>query len=329
MRRMEVKPKYQFPMKNFVLMIAALLVSCSALAQDTLFLKNRTKVNCRITEVNTDEIKYIPAGLTDGPVILINKNKVYRYTLSNGYTEVLTPDELSIENEHESILNNRRVIKIHPFSIMCNDITFAYESVIRVGMNLDIEAGYINSNLNEHPLIPNNVYNSGFYSGAFIKPGLKFFIGKDFSVKGLRYAHPLKGSYVKIDLVYSYVKHENLQEQSYWGSQMPVIHTSDLNAMSYGLLINFGRQIILGNMFTMDYYAGVGYTGVSARYTDPYFQSGGTNYGYYRGIPPAEQMVSYFNGFVRVPNVGISFTCGFRLGFILPEKKSTKPASTR
>ena len=80
-------------------------------------------------------------------------------------------------------------------------------------MNYDSEFGYINSNLNKQPILNGGVnsnYYFGttklseepFYTGAYIKPGVKFFWGQDYTVRGLRYAHPIQGKYVRFDLVF-------------------------------------------------------------------------------------------------------------------------------
>jgi len=67
-------------------------------------------------------------------------------------------DELSLENEHKDILNNRSVIKVHPFSFATNHVSIAYEKVIKVGMNIDAEVGYINNSIQKYGNGRNNVF---------------------------------------------------------------------------------------------------------------------------------------------------------------------------
>lgn len=290
---------------------------------DTLFTNKNQKIPCKIFEINEFEIKYRMANMTDGPIYVIDKSTVRKYTLSNGFTEFLKHDEMSLEHEHKEILGNRQVIKIHPFSFATNHLSFAYEKVIKVGMNLDCEVGYLNSELtgsssNGNVFGAAYYYNNPFFTGAYIKPGMKFFLGQDFSVKGLKYAHPLKGRYFKFDIAVSYVTVRDIQAQIYNNYPTPptTINT-DLNTVAYGAFINYGRQFILGNLFTLDYYVGAGFTGQSYSYSNPSFLATSRYYGDYG------RYTYNYGGFIRTPGVGFSVTAGLRLGYIIPDK-STK-----
>jgi len=274
--------------------------------------------------------------MLDGPIYVVDKTNIVKYTLSTGFTEVLLPDEMSLQNEHREILGNREVIKIQPFSLAFNHFSMAYEHVIKVGMNLDVEVGYINSSITNSSVFGNNGISSNlgspFTIGAYIKPGVKFFLGQDFSVKGLKYAHPLKGRYIKLDLAVSYLNFQNIQTYVYgsspsypYPSSTYTIVSTDLNSVSYGGFINYGRQFILGNILTMDYYVGLGFTGQSNTYTNPnYISTLGQNNPYGYGYYDQSNNVSNYYGFIRYPNMGLSFTAGFRIGYIIPSKKDNK-----
>jgi len=300
---------------------------------DTLFTGKGQKISCKIFEISEFEIRYRMANAIDGPVYVVDKSTIIKYTLSNGFTERLLPDEMSLQNEHKEILGNRSAIKIHPFGFAFNHISFAYEQVIKVGMNLDIEAGYINSGITNVSVFGSNGINGSPYTvGAYLKPGLKFFLGQDFSVKGLKYAHPLKGKYIKIDLVVAYLNFQNIQYNMYapnyssssFNAPTYTTISTDLNSVSYGGFINYGRQFILGNMFTLDYYVGAGFTGQSHSYSNGNYvssvnQYNGTN-------ADVGNNISNYYSYLRIPGFGLSFTAGFRLGFILPAKKSQQQA---
>jgi hypothetical protein len=317
-------------MRKLVLLSILFISSLGAFAQsDTLFVAGKNKIPCKIYEINEFEIKYRRAEAPDGPIYVIDKSTVTRYTLSTGFSEFLKPDEMSLENEHKEILGNRQVVKVQPFGVAFGHFTMAYEKVIKVGMNLDAEAGYINSDMspNQGTFLSGRVSQNPFYSGAYIKPGIKFFLGQDFNVKGLRYAHPLKGRYIKLDIAYSYVQYEGIELNYYtnnggYAMQQRVI--TSLKTSAYGGFVNYGRQFILGNMLTMDYYVGVGFTGQSYSYTNPeYVKAMQSNYGYYTGRDISQ--VYNYHGFLRIPISGLSFTGGFRIGYIIPSKKSSQP----
>jgi hypothetical protein len=313
-------------MKNLIFISVLVLCFVKGFSQaDTLFTGKGKKIPCKIYEINEFEIKYRRASALDGPIYVVDKTTILRYTLSNGYTERLMPDEMSLQNEHKEILGNRSVIKIHPFSFAFNHVSFAYEQVIKVGMNLDVEVGYINTSITS-----NSIFGDKNTVGAYLKPGLKFFLGQDFSTRGLKYAHPLKGRYIKIDLALAYLNVQNI-ETTLYGSYNPSVAPTyttvmtDINSVSYGGFINYGRQYILGNLFTLDYYAGIGFTAQSNGYTNANYLSlikqnnSNGNYAY-----DASRNISNYYGFVRIPSFGLAFTCGLRLGFIIPSKKDSK-----
>ncbi|MCE3228328.1 MAG: hypothetical protein K0S32_2879 [Bacteroidetes bacterium] len=304
-------------MKKLVFTLFLAVCSLISFSQSDTLYTAKKKIPCKIYEINEFEIKYRMASALDGPVYVIDKSTVKKYTLSNGFTEMLMRDEMSLEHEHGDIMNNRQVIKIHPFSFAFNHASVSYEKVIKVGMNMDVEVGYINSSINDQYNL--NGYSRVFHSGAYIKPGVKFFLGQDFSIKGLKYAHPLKGRYIKLDVAASYINYQNLEavEWTNWSTPSRTV-TSNMNAFSYGAFVNYGRQFILGNILTMDYYVGVGFTGLSYSYSNPEFSNLNNLY-YYRDYAPAN--LFNFYGFYRTPSFGISFTAGFRIGYILPEGK--------
>lgn len=295
--------------------------------------KKHEKIPCKIIEINETDFKLKLAGNLDGPVFVSSRTTITKYVLSNGYTQQVLPDEMSIEEEHKEILGNRTVIKIHPFSFVNNQLSFAYEKVIKVGMNLDLEFGYSNSNLNGQRDAFGNNYTNGSNTGAYIKPGVKFFLGQDYSVKGMKYAHPLKGRYIKLDLAFSYLNFQNLQRSAvgYNGTTYTTSSVStNANTFAYGGFVNYGRQFILGNILTLEYYIGIGFTGHSYSYTNPNytknFSCGPYNSSYNNNDDV--QNTSNFHGFMRTQGLGLSYTGGFRIGYIIPAKK-TKPKATK
>ncbi len=314
-------------MKRIVLFIALVLTVDFAVAQtDTLF-SGKKAIPCKIVEISESEFKYKKAELPDGPTYVIDRAKVTKYTLVGGFSEIVVPDEMSVEHEHQEILGNREVIKIQPFSLALNYISIGYERVIKVGTNLDIEAGYINNamttNQSFYSYGINSVNDPPFCYGFYFKPGIKFFLGQDFSVKGLKYAHPLKGRYIRLDLAVSYL---NVQEVTRYNYVSGPYHVStngtvstDITSVAYGGFINYGRQFILGNVLTLDYYLGIGFTFQSNSYSNSQFQTAPLAF-YHRSDDA--KYISRYGGFARVPDVGISATAGLRIGYIIPSKKA-------
>ena len=122
--------------------------SIKVVKYDTLVTAYNYKIACKVTEIGEDEIKYKKAEMPDGPVYVIGKEKVRQIIFANGVKETIKRDELSMVPAPE-VINQRRAIKIHPFSPMFNKITVGYEQVLKMGINLEAKAGYVNSNISK------------------------------------------------------------------------------------------------------------------------------------------------------------------------------------
>ena len=114
-------------------------------AFDTLINYKFQKMPCKIIEIGQDEIKYKRANNLDGPVYTVSKQEIREIRFANGARETIKQDELSMAPKPE-VIDQRKAIKIHPFSPMFNKITVGYEQVLKMGINLEAKLGYINSN---------------------------------------------------------------------------------------------------------------------------------------------------------------------------------------
>jgi hypothetical protein len=306
-------------MKKIILLMTITVNICLS-QTDTLYTLNRQKIPCKIYELSDTEIKY-RVSYEDGPLIVTDKSNFYKFVLSNGYSEIMVADELSIENNPADILNQNRVIKIHPFSFANNHLSFAYEKVMKRGTHLDLEAGYINSSITQQALFGDNLNQKAFNTGAYIKPGIKFMSRPNYVTKGMRMTHPLKGGYIKLDVAMSLINFKDVKRtiySSYGTTPTPTVIASDITTFSYGGFVNFGYQTVLGDMLTMDWYCGFGFTGQSNTFSNSAFNTMIYNY---RDVD-ASRIYNY-HSYLRVPYVGLSFTGGFRIGYILadPVKK--------
>ncbi len=327
----------------FFLLMVAIFAGYSQ--SDTLYTKSQKKIPCKIAEIGDTELKYKLLNNLDGPLYSIPLSKIYRYTLANGESIEVLPDALSIETQHQEILHAKSVLKVHPFSFVNNHISFAYEQIIKMGTNLDVEAGYINNKIMPNASSGSNFTNSygdpAFQSGFYLKPGIKFMLGQDYTLKGMKYAHPLKGRYFRIDAVLSYLNYQDATQTinqtynsnpvyPYTSTITTTTRNSNINSFAFGGMINYGRQFILGNIMTFEYYVGAGVTGQSNSNSNDKITT--TTYVYdpnnptptpyppYYGNSEASQ-ISNYHGFFRLPGVGISGSFGIRLGYIVPEKK--------
>ena len=242
--------------KVFASGIAALAIlflsSGLVFGQDTLIKKNKEEIKCKVTEVGVNEIKYKMPDNPDGPVFVIRKDEVWKIKYANGTETLITADKYSVATE-QAILDKTNAIKFEVFSPLTGNITFCYERMLKVGTNIETKIGIIGPGLGDA---------KNRASGAFIKAGVKFLSGQDFVIDGMRYAHPLKGRYVRLELMFSSFTRAN---QYYYYNQYGSSGYYDVTTHAFAFDICFGKQWILGNALTLDSYIGFGYGGESSK----------------------------------------------------------------
>ncbi len=77
-------------MKYFILFVFATLSSGSISAQDLIYMLNGDEVEAKLTEISSSELKYKRMDNLDGPVFVIERNKVFKVKYANGQSEVMT-----------------------------------------------------------------------------------------------------------------------------------------------------------------------------------------------------------------------------------------------
>lgn len=236
-------------MKKGILVSVFILIFCiiHATAQDTLYVKKQDPVVVKITEIGLDEIKYIPWGVIDPPVIVVLKRDVTKVVMSNGQVVVFTPDPLDLAPTHE-VLDKTHCIKIDFLSPLTNDLVFGYEQVIKPGFNIEGKIGLIGigvSNSSDKNL-----------SGIFIKTGPKFFSGGDYTIRGAKMSHPLRGKYIRPEFIFSRFSYTHEYST---GWQVYQNFSDRITSTNVALNIVFGKQYLLANIMTLDMYFGIGY----------------------------------------------------------------------
>lgn len=232
--------------KYFKLLFAALMISSLAsYSQDIIRTKSDT-IRAKVVEIGIDEIKYKDYNNLEGPVIVIAKNHVYEITYENGIKFLVSPDPYDA-SPAVNVRKKTHAIKFEFFSPLTNKIAFAYETMLKVGTNLEFKAGVIG---------PGTGQNSQNASGLFIKAGVKFLTSPTYVRNGVKYAHGLKGFYIKPELIYNtYTKDEYINYYIY----PYTLQTQKVRYTNGAVNIVFGMQHILGNIVTLDYYLGTGY----------------------------------------------------------------------
>jgi len=224
-----------------LLFIANLLFGQPKFA-DKLIMRDGTIINCEVREIGDDEIKYNQEGLRTDVLIGVDKNKVATILFADG-RELKMKDSMNDSEEYDKQRKND--FKINAFLPVSGAYAFSYERSLKPGQSFECELGIISSG------------NSGSMNmkanGFFLKGGFKLIKSPDFYLKGMRYAHILKGAYIKPELAYSnftYDKSETLQL-----SGIPVKGS----ASKFAVLLNAGKQVVYNNHFVIDWFIGAGY----------------------------------------------------------------------
>lgn len=233
----------------FLVIVAA--CSFSSKAQDTLYTKNGKSIICIVTEIGIDEIKYKDYENPDGPVYVLRKVDVLRITYKNGKTEYIVPDEMAM-NKEEEIVDKNQCIKVAFLSPLFNHIEFIYERKLKMTKNLELNFGYIGLGTGLTNYDP---------QGGYVAAGVKFLLGQDYYVNGMRYMHPLKGSYLKPELTFSMLEYAWTWKNWNTGQMITERYRASLAAVN----IVYGKQYILGNIMTFDFHFGVGLGYASSR----------------------------------------------------------------
>ena len=278
------------------------------LAMDTIVTKKNVKIPGKITKITETEIEYKKTAASDAPVYVVSKDKIREIRWANGTRETISADELSVNKEQE-IIEKRSALKFHFFSLMNDQITFSYEHTLKVGTNLELSVGLINNSMIEKTVNQ----KTHLTQGGIFKAGVKFLLGQDYYVSGMKYTHPLKGRFLKPEIAFSSFTTRGLQRYKYTNSTYPygssTLITSDQKVTSAAVIINYGRQYILGNIITFSYSVGAGYSFADVKYNNPNFAAAS---GYQDAYNVPTNMYTHLRG----RNLPLAFTASVTLGYI-------------
>jgi hypothetical protein len=330
-----------------LLFILTVFTSISLEAQsDTLYLRNKQKFPVKLYEVSESEIRYRRADLLEGPIYTSNIENLLKIKYNNGTEQIFMVDELTVAQDVKEVVKQKEAYKFHVFDLPTGKVSFGYERVLRTGLNADFKVGYFNSNLfssfnSNYNSGMYNPFNSRFASGTFVRAGTKFLFGEDMSSRGKRYSHLLNGAYVRFDAYISYIKYDDIKYSVPIGIPNPPgplppytnyeVKSTDATNYNFGFLISVGKQHVLANILTLEYYAGLGFNGSSFSFTQSDYGVNGpiypNNYYYYDRYNSVQT-----SNALAAQRLGrfVAGTIGFNIGYIhTPKEKRANAAVTK
>lgn len=273
-------------MKNYLISFLFIFLCVASFAQDRIHLKNQEIIECNIKEIGENEISYT---LLDNLDLLfsIDKSKVLKVVLETGQIFSFVD---KLDDPMLYVGQNKTAWKVGLFSPAFGALSVGYERSLRPGKSLDAGLGLIG--LGEQ-LTDNES------RGAYGRVGFKFINTPDYVIQGMKRSHILKGWYFKPEIIFASYDRNFYVYNPQNGSN----DTKRKNVIAGSFDVCFGKQIVMSNIFLIDFFVGAGYgfDNITSADYGPY--------DYYLGP-------EYHYGFTVGGNVPLTFTTGFKIGFL-------------
>ncbi len=263
------------------LLCILLLSSFQLNAQDRIVKTSKDTISCKVKEVLTDEVKYILPEMSNDILFGIDKNDIIKIILENG-KELSFSHSLYGKETYEN--QKKHALKVEFLAPLTRNTTFSYEKLIKPSRSWEVSLGIIGLGVD---------LDDEDARGAFAKFGMKFIKNPDFYLKGMRYAHVLKGTYVKPEIAFSAYSYNRW---NYYDYRIGDSYNNDDRETNWAMAINIlvGKQYVFNDTFLLDMYFGLGY-GYSKTDDHPY----------------------HFGFLGADSDTPISLTAGFKIGFLL------------
>ena len=275
-------------MKSKILTLAiGLFLSVCARGQDRIFKIDSTEISCIVKEISSTEIKYIKNDINPGVLFSVDVREVARIVFSDGKVFMLDHQKALTETTEKNTselfrLQRKNAIKIDFLGLPFNVLAFTYERCTRPGGSVELTLGAIGKGIAKAADFKPE--------GVVMKGGYKFIRSPDYYLRGMRYAHILRGRYVKLELDYALYSFDSYD---YGLSYNPEAKTRKVLS-KWGLQVVFGSQYVFNDIFLIGEYAGIGIGSVNRDEPDfPYGFAAGNS------VLP------------------ISASCGVRIGFLI------------
>lgn len=267
-------------MKN-LLTFLLLLFTINAISQDQIIKKNSEIINCKVSEIGADEVKYYYA---ENPKLVFGIDKVLVDRIEFATGEVVEIETNSFRDPEYYANQSKHALKINFLSPLTGSTEFAYEQVIRPGRSWETSLGIIGLGNDAYDMSPRGLFGKFTY---------KFMRDPDFYMNRMHYSHILKGAYFAPEIALRYMSYES---DTYYYDSYRGYSTYEEDRESQGtlaLMLKLGKQWVFDDAFLLDIYFGVGY---------------GFGTDEYETIP--------FGFIVGTDEIPIAFTSGIKIGWV-------------
>jgi hypothetical protein len=303
-------------MKNLLLSLALLAAAQIASAQDKIFTTTqKAPIEGQVTEINVTEIKYKPTG-RPFPVTTLDKQDVIKIVYANG-------EVFMINNPLKdfAVYNGQRRwnAKIDLLSPLLGYTNLFLEHSVRPGRSAEYQLNLIGLGKNQNLGYVNYVnFNSEQVKfdakGIGLGYGVKFLRLPDYVNGQIRLRHILQGSYIKPAISASYYSRNFLG----WDSLFGYNTTVRKSVFAINPSITVGRQFILDNTISLEFYGTVGYSFDNVRSQEREARNDRMQPSYFLDNEPFNAF-----GYTRFSSgdFGLSLNAGLRVGYLFDMKK--------
>ena len=227
--------------------LASLFIVHNGIAQDKIVKKGGETLDVKILEVGTNEIKYQIFSEPDGPIFIMDKDRISEVTYQNGrierYESPLNDSELYIGQK-------KRAVKMNFISPLMGYTQVAYEQNLKPGRSFEVSLGIIGLGKNQNISYWDNPDNFENQKGAFGTFGYKFIRIPDFTTNNQKYGHIMQGLYVRPEAMVGHFSRNYISS----------LNRVEKQKITFGALtVNLGKQWVFSDIFLIDIYGGVGY----------------------------------------------------------------------
>lgn len=264
-------------------------MAIQSFSQDMILKKNDEIINCKIREIGLDEVKYTLPEYSADVTFSIDKDDITKIIFENGKEMAFEKAMTNPENYKD---NRKNALKIEFLSPLFGKTTLAWEHSLRPGRSYEVTFGIAGLGIDMYDERP---------AGVFTKFGYKFIKTPDFYLRGLRYAHVLKGSYFKPELSIGLVQMDVYRQKEIYDNYNNWYYSTEEQSrepvFAAAIQAVIGKQWIFENAFLADIHFGLGY---------------GFN------TAPNNWSNTYRSGFIAMSEgFPISVSGGFKIGFLI------------
>jgi hypothetical protein len=282
-------------------------ISVAVKAQDKIYRQNGKVIEAKIIEVGSSEIKYKEYKNPDGPIYILETDRIKKIVYENGKEEKFI-DNLKDPERYAGQAN--KALKLNFLSPLYGYAEVGIEKNVSPGKSFELSLGVIGAGKSGTL----GYYNGQFEevkrkpAGFFMSGGYKFGKLPDFIIFGkTKSSHLMQGTYIKPVIYFGHYSETQMQEKS------SNVFEKGKQQVTFGALqLELGRQWVMGEKLLLDIYWGVGYGFDNKKSSVKYLDNN-----YYFEDDAAFNYVNARGG----NSPGISGTWGIKLGWLLNDKK--------